>query len=96
MEQVDTPELDEFEDDDPECGYNNPRSRTVSNPPPSQIPDNGTLRPIVDSPPTPGPLIADDFDDAQQPQDTGKGREVEQDQEPDNEEPENGDNGGGN
>jgi hypothetical protein len=95
MESVDTPELDKQKDDDPEYGYNHPRSCTVSYPPPSLIPGNPLRRPVVDKPSTPGPSNAGDFDDAQQPQDMGKGREVEQDQEPDNEEPENGDNGGG-
>jgi hypothetical protein len=96
MERVDIPELDGHEDDDPECGYNNPRSCTVSNPLPSQIPGNPLCRPIADKPTTPRPLNTGDFDNAQQPQHPGKGRGVEQDQESDNEEPENGDNGGGN
>ena len=76
MARVDTPELDEHEDDDPECGYNNSGSRTLGSPTPTQTPDNSARRPIADKPPTPGPSNAD-FDDAQQqPQDTGKGREV--------------------
>jgi hypothetical protein len=87
MELIDIVELDEHDDNNPECAYNNPRSRTVSNPPPSQNPDK---------PPTPGPSNSGDFDDALQLQNTSKRREVEQVQEPDNEEPENRDNGRGN
>jgi hypothetical protein len=96
MEWVDTPELDEHGDDNPKCGYNNPRSRTVNNPPPSQIPENPLRWPIADKHPTPRPSNNGDFEDVYQPQDTGKWREVEQEQEPDSEESENGDNGGGN
>jgi hypothetical protein len=88
MARVDTPELDEHEDDDPECGYNNSSSCMFGSPTPTQTPDNSPCRPIADKSPTPGPSNADDFDDAQQQlQDTGKGREVEQDQESDNGEP---------
>jgi hypothetical protein len=73
-----------------------PRSCTVSNPPPSQTPDNSPYRAIADKPPTAGPSNVGDCDNTQQVQDMGKGKEVEQDKEPDNVEPDNGDNGWGN